>query len=104
MLLFNILNTFNSILNTLNSHYKKHFSNLNIVEKVPANYEARAQVRTSTAKKFPIARRIEKDADVFVVGAFGSRGFTYGPIIGDHISAEMCQKMSPLPSSISRYL
>ena len=83
---------------------KKHFSNLNIEEKVPVNYEARAQVRTSTAEKFPIARRIEKDANVFVVGAFGSRGFTYGPIIGDHISAEMCQKMSPLPSSISKYL
>ena len=37
-----------------------------------------------------LARRIEKDANVFVVGAFGFRGFTYGPIIGDHIQAEMC--------------
>ena len=36
---------------------KKHFSNLNIEEKVPVNYEARAQVRTSTAEKFPLASK-----------------------------------------------
>ena len=83
---------------------KKHFSNLKIEKRAPENYEARAQIRTSTIEKLPIARRIEKEENVFFVGAFGSRGFTYGPMIGDYISAEMYQRMSPLPSYISKCL
>ena len=83
---------------------KKHFSNLKIEKRAPENYEARAQIRTSTIEKLPIARRIEKEENVFFVGAFGSRGFTYGPMIGDYIAAEMYQRMSPLPSYISKCL
>ena len=53
-----------------------------------------------TNNKLPVAGRLKHTHNIFVIGGLGSRGFTYGPILGDHIASTIDSSISPLTRKI----
>ena len=41
------------------------------------------------------------DENVFLLGGLGSRGFCYGPILGDHVASLISNNVSPLEKIIA---
>ncbi len=62
--------------------------------------KTRNQIRVGTNNKLPVAGRLKHTHNIFVIGGLGSRGFTYGPILGDHIASTIDSSISPLTRKI----
>lgn len=62
--------------------------------------EGRAGVRAATADHTPLAGRLEPG--LFILGGFGGRGFSFAPLLAEHVAAEVAGVASPLPTPLAR--
>jgi len=60
--------------------------------------EGRAAIRAATPDRMPIAGAV--DADLYVLGGLGSRGFTTAPLLAEHVAALIAGTASPLPADL----
>ena len=58
-----------------------------------------ARLRTGSKDRLPLAGKIEEN--VYALGALGSRGFSLGPILGEHIASLINNTPSPISSGIA---
>ena len=58
-----------------------------------------AGVRATTADRLPLAGR--SDDGLYVLGGLGSRGFTWAPLLAEHVAAMVCGGPSPLPRDLA---
>ena len=58
-----------------------------------------ARLRTGSNDRLPLAGKIEEN--VYALGALGSRGFSLGPILGEHIASLINNTPSPISSGIA---
>ena len=104
--------------NWIGSSYENQFQNMNInknklqemVEfqsdqfnlKNPQNEpDSKAQIRVISKDKLPLTGQYKDNKNVFLLGGLGSRGFCYGPILGDHIASLISNNVSPLEKIIA---
>ena len=104
--------------NWIGSSYENQFQNMNInknklqemVEfqsdqfnlKNPQNEpDSKAQIRVISKDKLPLTGQYNDNKNVFLLGGLGSRGFCYGPILGDHIASLISNNVSPLEKIIA---
>ena len=104
--------------NWIGSSYENQFQNMNInknklqemVEfqsdqfnlKNPQNEpDSKAQIRVISKDKLPLSGQYKDNKNVFLLGGLGSRGFCYGPILGDHIASLISNNVSPLEKIIA---
>ena len=57
---------------------------------------SKTQIRVISKDKLPISGQYKEYKNVFLLGGLGSRGFCYGPILGDHIASLIGNNISPL--------
>jgi tRNA 5-methylaminomethyl-2-thiouridine biosynthesis bifunctional protein len=57
--------------------------------------EGRAAVRAATPDRLPLCG--ETEPGLFVLGGLGSRGFSFAPLLAEHIAASLAGAPSPLP-------
>ena len=74
------------------------------VKKKLHQYKSRAQIRTVSKNKLPIAGKYKQNEKIFMLGGLGSRGFCYGPILGDHVANMIDGSISPLEKNIAESL
>ena len=67
-------------------------------------YDSRAQIRTVSKNKLPIVGKYKQNEKIIMLGGFGSRGFCYGPILGDHVASIIDESPSPLEKNIATSL
>jgi tRNA 5-methylaminomethyl-2-thiouridine biosynthesis bifunctional protein len=65
----------------------------------PDSLESRASVRATTPDRAPLAGMIEPG--LFVLGGLGGRGFTWAPLLAEHVAARLTGAPSPLPLELS---
>jgi tRNA 5-methylaminomethyl-2-thiouridine biosynthesis bifunctional protein len=65
----------------------------------PERLERRASVRATTPDRLPLAGAIEPG--LFVLGGLGGRGFTWAPLLAEHVAARVTGAPSPLPLELS---
>ena len=104
--------------NWIGSSYENQFQNMNInknklqemVEfqsdqfnlKNPQNEpDSKAQIRVISKDKLPLTGQYKDNKNVFLLGGLGSRGFCYGPILGDHVASLISNNVSPLEKIIA---
>ena len=104
--------------NWIGSSYENQFQNMNInknklqemVEfqsdqfnlKNPQNEpNSKAQIRVISKDKLPLTGQYKDNKNVFLLGGLGSRGFCYGPILGDHVASLISNNVSPLEKIIA---
>ena len=64
--------------------------------------EGRASIRVATADQLPLAGRPPgARPGVFVLCAFGARGFTLAPLLAEHVAAIAMDAPSPLPGPLA---
>ena len=108
-------------LNWIGASYDHQFKNLDVDEdklkKIIAfqeeqygvknnsqQYDSRAQIRTVSKNKLPIVGKYKQNENIIMLGGFGSRGFCYGPILGDHVASIVDENPSPLEKNIATSL
>ncbi|WP_091737041.1 tRNA (5-methylaminomethyl-2-thiouridine)(34)-methyltransferase MnmD [Phenylobacterium immobile] len=62
----------------------------------------RASVRAATADHMPIAGAIGEG--LYVLGGFGGRGFSFAPLLAEHVAAKIAGAASPLPRRLARLI
>jgi tRNA 5-methylaminomethyl-2-thiouridine biosynthesis bifunctional protein len=62
--------------------------------------EGRAAIRVATPDRLPMAGQIEPG--LFILTGLGSRGFTTGPLLAEHVAALALAQPSPLPLDLAR--
>jgi len=67
-------------------------------------YDSRAQIRTVSKNKLPIVGKYKQNENIIMLGGFGSRGFCYGPILGDHVASIIDKSPSQLEKNIATSL
>jgi tRNA 5-methylaminomethyl-2-thiouridine biosynthesis bifunctional protein len=60
---------------------------------------SRASVRAATPDRLPLAGRLEDGT--FVLGGLGGRGFTWAPLLAEHVAALALGAPSPLPRDLA---
>ncbi len=65
-------------------------------------WRGRACIRATTRDHLPVAGQLE--AGLWVLGGLGSRGFTTGPLLAEHLAAYILGLPSPLPQPIASRL
>ena len=64
--------------------------------------EGRASVRATTADRLPLAGAAPgAEPGLFLLGGFGSRGFSIAPLLAEHVAALALGAPSPLPATLS---
>ncbi|MBR7618371.1 tRNA (5-methylaminomethyl-2-thiouridine)(34)-methyltransferase MnmD [Phenylobacterium sp. 20VBR1] len=64
--------------------------------------EGRAAIRATTADRLPLAGAAPgAEPGLFLLGGFGSRGFSLAPLLAEHVAALALGAPSPLPASLS---
>lgn len=64
--------------------------------------EGRASVRATTADHLPLAGAApHAEAGLFLLGGFGSRGFSLAPLLAEHVAALALGAPSPMPAHLS---
>ena len=108
-------------LNWIGSSYDHQFKNLDVdedklkkmialqedqygVKNNSQQYDSRAQIRTVSKNKLPIVGKYKQNENIIMLGGFGSRGFCYGPILGDHVASIIDKSPSPLEKNIATSL
>ena len=62
---------------------------------------SKTQIRVISKDKLPISGQYKEYKNVFLLGGLGSRGFCYGPILGDHIASLIGNNISPLEKIVT---
>ena len=105
-------------LNWIGASYDHQFKNLDVdedklkkmialqedqygVKNNSLQYDSRAQIRTVSKNKLPIVGKYKQNENIIMLGGFGSRGFCYGPILGDHVASIINKSPSPLEKNIA---
>lgn len=108
-------------LNWIGASYDHQFKNLDVdedklkkmiafqedqygVKNNSQQYDSRAQIRTVSKNKLPIVGKYKQNENIIMLGGFGSRGFCYGPILGDHVASIVDENPSPLEKNIATSL
>jgi len=108
-------------LNWIGASYDHQFKNLDVdedklkkmiafqedqygVKNNSQQYDSRAQIRTVSKNKLPIVGEYKQNENIIMLGGFGSRGFCYGPILGDHVASIIDENPSPLEKNIATSL
>lgn len=108
-------------LNWIGASYDHQFKNLDVdedklkkmiafqedqygVKNNSQQYDSRAQIRTVSKNKLPIVGKYKQNENIIMLGGFGSRGFCYGPILGDHVASIIDESPSPLEKNIATSL
>ena len=108
-------------LNWIGASYDHQFKNLDVdedklkkmialqedqygVKNNSQQYDSRAQIRTVSKNKLPIVGKYKQNENIIMLGGFGSRGFCYGPILGDHVASIINKSPSPLEKNIAASL
>ena len=108
-------------LNWIGASYDHQFKNLDVdedklkkmiafqedqygVKNNSQQYDSRAQIRTVSKNKLPIVGKYKQNEKIIMLGGFGSRGFCYGPILGDHVASIIDESPSPLEKNIATSL
>jgi len=68
-----------------------------------SDLEGRARLRATTVDQLPLAGETEHPG-LFVLTGLGSRGFTWGPLMGDHVASLVAGTPSPLPGPLARLI
>jgi tRNA 5-methylaminomethyl-2-thiouridine biosynthesis bifunctional protein len=64
--------------------------------------QGRASIRATTADRLPLAGPApEAPEGLWILGGFGSRGFSLAPLLGEHLAARIAGAPSPLPLELS---
>ena len=104
--------------NWIGSSYENQFQNMDVNKnklqemiefqsdqfnlKNPQNEpDSKAQIRVISKDKLPLTGQYKDNKNVFLLGGLGSRGFCYGPILGDHIASLISNNVSPLEKIIA---
>ena len=104
--------------NWIGSSYENQFQNMKINKnklqemvkfqsdqfnlKNPQNEpDSKAQIRVISKDKLPLTGQYKDNKNVFLLGGLGSRGFCYGPILGDHVASLISNNVSPLEKIIA---
>jgi len=108
-------------LNWIGASYDHQFKNLDVdedklkkmialqedqygVKNNSQQYDSRAQIRTVSKTKLPIVDKYKQNENIIMLGGIGSRGFCYGPILGDHVASIIDKSPSPLEKNIATSL
>jgi tRNA 5-methylaminomethyl-2-thiouridine biosynthesis bifunctional protein len=67
---------------------------------VPDSLEGRAAIRATTADRLPLAGAAEAPG-VFLLTGFGSRGFSWAPLLAEHVASLAVDAPSPLPRDLA---
>ncbi|HEX5380110.1 MAG TPA: FAD-dependent 5-carboxymethylaminomethyl-2-thiouridine(34) oxidoreductase MnmC, partial [Phenylobacterium sp.] len=62
--------------------------------------QGRAGVRATTADRLPLAGPAAAEG-LFLLGGFGSRGFSWAPLLAEHVAALAADAPSPLPRDLA---
>ena len=68
----------------------------------PPSLGSRAGVRASTPGHLPLAGAVPGRAGVWTLTGFGGRGFTWAPLLAEHVAAGIAGSPSPLPRDLAR--
>lgn len=65
--------------------------------------QGRASIRAATPDRLPLAGPAPGRAEgLFLLGGFGSRGFSLAPLLAEHVAAQLLGLPSPLPRGLSQ--
>ena len=107
--------------NWIGSSYENQFQNMDInknklqemiefqsdqfnLKDAQNEHDSKAQIRVISKDKLPISGQYKDYKNVFLLGGLGSRGFCYGPILGDHIASLISNNVSPLEKIVAESL
>ena len=107
--------------NWIGSSYENQFQNMDInknklqemiefqsdqfnLKDTQNEHDSKAQIRVISKDKLPISGQYKDNKNVFLLGGLGSRGFCYGPILGDHIASLISNNVSPLEKIVAESL
>jgi tRNA 5-methylaminomethyl-2-thiouridine biosynthesis bifunctional protein len=65
----------------------------------PGRLEGRAAIRAATTDNLPLAGAAEAPG-LFLLTGFGSRGFSWAPLLAEHVAALAADAPSPLPAEL----
>lgn len=66
----------------------------------PGRLKGRASIRATTADRLPLAGPAEAPG-LFLLTGFGSRGFSWAPLLAEHVAAQALGMASPLPRDLA---
>ena len=78
---------------------KRINKNFNVTLEGADNMQMTANLRVSSKDRLPLAGKIEKN--IYAIGGLGSRGFSLGPILGEHVASLINNSPSPISSGIA---
>ena len=78
---------------------KRTNKNFNVSLQGSDDMQMTANLRVSSKDRLPLAGKIEKN--IYAIGGLGSRGFSLGPILGEHVASLINNSPSPISSGIS---
>ena len=76
-------------------------TNILVLKKPQNECGSKTQIRVISKDKLPISGQYKEYKNVFLLGGLGSRGFCYGPILGDHIASLIGNNISPLEKIVT---
>jgi tRNA 5-methylaminomethyl-2-thiouridine biosynthesis bifunctional protein len=59
---------------------------------------SRAAIRATTRDRLPIAGAVPGSPGLYILSGLGSRGFTFAPLLAEHVAALILDAPSPLPA------
>ena len=78
---------------------KRTNKNFNVSLQGSDDMQMTANLRVSSKDRLPLAGKIEKN--IYAIGGLGSRGFSLGPILGEHVASLINNSPSPISSGIA---
>ena len=63
------------------------------------NMLMKANYRVGSKDRLPLAGKIEKN--IYAIGGLGSRGFSFGPILGEYVASLINNSPSPISTGIA---
>ena len=78
---------------------KRTNKNFNVSLQGSDDIQMTANFRVSSKDRLPLAGKIEKN--IYAIGGLGSRGFSLGPILGEHVASLINNSPSPISSGIA---
>jgi glycine/D-amino acid oxidase-like deaminating enzyme len=101
----------------IGSTHEREFENMDVcldaghelIERTNKNFEItlagsdkflmKANYRVGSKDRLPLAGKIEEN--IYAIGGLGSRGFSLGPILGEHVASLINNSPSPISSGIA---
>ena len=78
---------------------KKTNKNFDITLAGSENMLMKANYRVGSKDRLPLAGKIEEN--IYAIGGLGSRGFSFGPILGEYVASQINNSPSPISTGIA---